>query len=336
MGDEIWNEIEMYLEKMFADLRGVLKKEEVDYFANSLSFDKYNSSFQRFILTMIELVNTLLNRTMQQRDKNDNKNKGYKKPSPSNIMTKKKNLIQKKNSTFNDISHELVSSVFSAITLDDTFFWRYGVINRNFLFHVTNIMLSKKLLVKFDDNQENYNNNLYLLKLSPYISESVEKIGIKIVHNTFLGMRDMFEIVTRCYDLRMIDLFKSNASMSVIRAITMNCKRLTHLGLGKCEHINKEVIEMISENCEYLKVIQFPSCTTLKVKKVQVPKFSKDGKPLFSKLFGVQIEGYEITHNRNVCEICELKTYNIEYLMGISEIDGKILSSINRWIFMNQ
>merc|ERR1712012_617564 len=111
-----------------------------------------------------------------------------------------------------------------------------------------------KLLVTFDNNKEKYHGNLNVLKSSRYISESVEKIGIKIVHNDMLGMRDMFEIVTRCYNLSMIDLFKSNASMSFNKTITMNCKRLTHLGLGKCKNINKEMIELISENCEYLKV----------------------------------------------------------------------------------
>ena len=76
------------------------------------------------------------------------------------------------------------------------------------------------------------------------VSNSVENVGITIVRNDDITAKDIFRIATRCYDIRIINLYQSNATMAIVRTITINFKQLTHLGLGKCNYINNEMIKI--------------------------------------------------------------------------------------------
>jgi len=196
-------------------------------------------------------------------------------------------------------------------------------------------MLQNKFIAWFCNDNKKLETYIKAIKSSRCIAESVEMMGIAIPWNDCITKDDIFSIATSCPNLRMIDMHNSNASLSIIRVISLNCKKLTHLGLGKCNFISKEMINYLSEQCEHLEVIQVPHCTNLTFKYPAFPKAGSDSNSKPSSIFGVEIESYEIIHYPNKCLTSHFCIYRIGSFMGMVEFKGKMLKSLNKRFYGN-
>ena len=194
-------------------------------------------------------------------------------------------------------------------------------------------MSKNKLLVRFEINEGKYKQHLRLVQSSQHIRSSVEKLGVCIPFNNNVAKDDMSMIATKCPNLQVLDFCKSNITLAMARIITMNCKRIAHLALGKCEYVNKEMIEIISENCKYLKEIHIPCWLTIKlVWPITSIGYVVYGKKV-SSLFGVEIKTYDILHNTNDCKDDSTNSYVIEVSIGLKEVNGVLLSALHVDLF---
>ena len=106
-------------------------------------------------------------------------------------------------------------------------------------------MLRYRLLVDFRRHWKLIKNDRLLLKSSNYIAKSVERLGLVMAYNNKVTKQDISSIVTRCPNLQMFDLNKSNVDFETMKIIALSCTKLTHLGLGMCKYINNEMIKVL-------------------------------------------------------------------------------------------
>jgi len=283
---------------------------------------------------MIKLVNKLVDKLKNEDGKSKRKNMDLLQ---HNAKAANKEEIQSDNKTFSkfkDLPDALVRSLVDSLPLDNTFFWKYGTINRRMLCYVEELMQRKKLLVNFMSIEKEYKARIKFLKSSSRIAKSIEKIGMTIINNDKKKEEEMKITAKRCPNLRIIAFYKSDVSLEMMKWITKNCSDITHLGLGKCKYINKKMIEMISENCKYLEHIAFPQCSSLNLMHSSTKKTRKNGDIIGPSLFGVAIESYELVHDSNKCNDSGLNRYSIGSAFAITEIEGKKLTSVIKILYL--
>jgi len=343
-----WKDIETHLDQMLSNLPEALGKEDIENSIKTLSLEEQKSSCCKYflnnckssnvLLSVIKIANKLSTKLKEVKENHKRKEKVCrklcKKEEESKIQMKKNTLLVKKEySKLADIPDDVTKTVCNFLPLEESFFWKYGTLSKKMLFPVVNLMSENKLLVRFDKDDTKYRNELRLLKSSPYIANAVEKLGVAILHRKNIKKEDIHRLSKWCKNLRVLDLYKTNVTLPMIQTVSMNCRYITHLRLGQCVNINKEMIEFVSNNFKSLEELSLPCCLTLKWRTAPIAKSRRDKKINVTSLFGVDIESYRLVHETNQCNINRTHSYKIGTHIGRKEVDGVLLSSFNAGLF---
>merc|ERR1712223_80167 len=321
--DKKWTEIGIQLDKMFSSLHGALDENDIAHFKRNLNHAKNEVSLTNCIQSLIKLVERLSSSIkMENNSKGIVKNLDEPKVAKKSLHNEKLKIPAKQHSNFNCLSDNMVKKVCKSLPNQRYFFWKYGAVCKAMLFHVTNFLLRQNFLVAFEPEGEKFKQNLTLLNTSSYISKAIAKLGAAITFNKSLDKDDMLIFATKCYNLRFLQLFQSNVPLPHVEVITTKLKKLSHLNVGSCRYIHKEMIDMVSKNCKYLETLQTPFCTTLSF-------VNPNSGQNVSFIFGVAIDDYEVFHNRANCKVSQAHIYKIgSYLGGTKTDRGELLHSL--------
>lgn len=325
-----WKGLSNPLEKMLSNLESIFGKQEADSLGTDLILAKMDGSFADLVIALVELINELLKKLNDKISNNEKTHADSSEEVKQKPRRKVKVQCTKSGySTLNDIQDDMMKIVIPYVCYDRFALWKYGVVCKKMLTSVTDFMTTNKVLVDFPSDEKSYKNDLGLLKSSPLIARVVEKHGLVIAHNNMISKDDISIITKVCSNIRLLHLYNSNVTIPLLRAITLKCKKITHIHLGKCKHINEEMIQIVSDNCKYLEVIQLPYCTTINLNYSR--KFDRRG---LRKLFGADIEDFKIFHTPTQCN----SNFSTPYRCG-GLFDCKLynetnsLFTLSTWLF---